>query len=81
MKAEDIPAEMKGKSKEEIAKIIETKSRERSKIQKDIADLALQRQAYMDSELKKRGENTGDDLGKAIEKSIHELAKVKGFSF
>lgn len=81
MKAEDIPAEMKGKSKEEIAKIIETKSRERSKIQKDIADLASQRQAYMDSELKKRGENTGDDLGKAIEKSIHELAKVKGFSF
>jgi len=31
--------------------------------------------------MKKRGSSEGDDLGKAIEKSILELGKKKGYSF
>lgn len=80
IKNEDLPAELKGKSKTEIAKIVNQKSKDRSNIQKEIADLAVKRQNYIDAELKKRGDSKFDDLGKAIEKSILELGAKKGYS-
>lgn len=81
MKTEDLPQEFKGKSKAEIEKIVAKKSEERSKIQKEIADLAIKRQAYINQEMKKRGENSGDDLGKAIQRSIYDLASKKGYQY
>ena len=80
IKNEDLPAELKGKSKPEIAKIVNQKSKDRSNIQKEIADLAIKRQNYIDTELKKRGDSKFDDLGKAIEKSILELGAKKGYT-
>ena len=80
IKNEDLPAELKGKSKTEIAKIVNEKSKDRSNIQKEIADLAVKRQNYIDAELKKRGDSKFDDLGKAIEKSILELGAKKGYT-
>ena len=80
IKNEDLPAELKGKSKTEIAKIVNQKSKDRSNIQKEIADLAVKRQNYIDAELKKRGDSKFDDLGKAIEKSILELGAKKGYT-
>ena len=80
IKNEDLPAELKGKSKPEIAKIVNQKSKDRSNIQKEIADLAVKRQNYIDAELKKRGDSKFDDLGKAIEKSILELGAKKGYT-
>lgn len=80
IKNEDLPLELKGKSKAEIAKYVETKSKERADLQKQISELAVQRQKYIDEELKKRGNSDSDDLGKAMEKSIYDLAKVNGFS-
>lgn len=79
IKNEDLPTELKGKSKAEIKRIIDEKSAERSQIQKEISDLAVKRQQYIDDEMKKRGENKSDDLGKAIEKSIQELAVKNGY--
>ncbi|UFH33134.1 hypothetical protein LNP04_05275 [Chryseobacterium sp. C-71] len=81
MKEEELPSELKGKSKAEIQKIVAQKSADRDKIQKEIEVLAKQRQSFIDSEMKKRGNAEGDDLGKAIEKSILELAKKNGYSF
>ncbi|NMR34445.1 VWA domain-containing protein [Chryseobacterium aquaticum] len=81
IREEELPSELKGKSKEEINKIVAQKSADRDKIQKEIEILAKQRQAYIDAEMKKRGSSEGDDLGKAIEKSILELGKKKGYSF
>jgi hypothetical protein len=81
IKSEDLPAELKGKSKTEIAKIVSEKSRQRSQVQKEITELAVKRQNYIDDEIKKRGNSTADDLGKAIEKSIHELGRKNGFTF
>ncbi|MDH6252931.1 hypothetical protein M2347_002658 [Chryseobacterium sp. H1D6B] len=80
VKQEELPAELKGKSKEEIQKAIALKSSERSKIQKEIEELSKKRQNYIDTEMKKRGNSDSDDLGKAIETSILELAKKNGYS-
>ncbi|WP_278353907.1 vWA domain-containing protein [Chryseobacterium gleum] len=80
VKESELPAELKGKSKEEIQKMIVTKAAAREKIQKEIEELSKKRQTYIDSEMKKRGTGDSDDLGKAIESSILELAKKNGYS-
>ncbi|BFO66805.1 VWA domain-containing protein [Chryseobacterium sp. KCF3-3] len=80
VKESELPAELKGKSKEEIQKTIAAKSAARDKIQKEIEELSKKRQTYIDSEMKKRGTDDSDDLGKAIESSIVELAKKNGYS-
>ncbi len=80
VKEEELPKELKGKSKEEITKAVAAKSAEREKIQKEIEELSKKRQNYIDEEMKKRGSSDSDDLGKAIEKSVLELAKKNGYS-
>ncbi|MEJ5051913.1 vWA domain-containing protein [Chryseobacterium culicis] len=80
VKESELPAELKGKSKEEIQKTITAKSAARDKIQKEIEELSKKRQTYIDGEMKKRGAVDSDDLGKAIESSIVELAKKNGYS-
>jgi len=81
IREEELPSELKGKSKDEINKIVAQKSADRDKIQREIEVLAKQRQSFIDTEMKKRGNAEDDDLGKAIEKSIVELAKKNGYSF
>ncbi|MBL7789317.1 MAG: hypothetical protein JNL75_05730 [Chitinophagales bacterium] len=78
-KEEELPNELKGKSKEEKIKIIDAKSKERSMIQKEIAELAKKREAHIQEELKKTASKNSDDLGKAIESSIQELGKKLGY--
>ena len=80
VKEEELPKELKGKSKEEITKAVAAKSAEREKIQKEIEELSKKRQNFIDEEMKKRGSSDADDLGKAIEKSVFELAKKNGYS-
>lgn len=79
IRKEELPDELKGKSLEEIKSIITQKEKERSAIQKEIAELALQRQIYIDEQLKKEGDDKADDLGKAITESILAVAKIKGY--
>lgn len=80
VKEDELPAELKGKSKEEVKKAVAVKSAARDKIQKEIEELSKKRQDFIDTEMKKRGSADSDDLGKAIEKSILELAKRNGYS-
>ncbi|AZA79756.1 VWA domain-containing protein [Chryseobacterium sp. G0186] len=80
MKESELPEELKGKSKEEIKKAVAIKSADREKIQGEIEELSKKRQLYIDNEMKKRGTDDSDDLGKAIESSIQELAKKNGYS-
>ena len=75
----DLPYELKGKSKAEIAIIVDQKTKDRSTLQKEIAELAVKRQAFIDIEMKKRGGAESDDLGKAIESSIFDLAGKNGY--
>jgi len=81
LKEEDLPSELKGKTKAEITKIISQKSADREKIQREIEVLAKKRQDFINSEVKKRGNSDQDDLGKAIGKSIEEIAKKNGYRF
>lgn len=78
LKKEELPKEFQNKSKEEIKKIVDQKTKERENIQKEIAVLAKKRQEYIDNEAKNK--KTKDDLGKAISTSIVDLAKSKGFT-
>jgi hypothetical protein len=80
IRQEELPSELKGKSKTEIQKLVTQKSADRDKIQKEIEELSKKRQDFIDAEMKKRGSSDSDDLGKAIEKSVHELAKKNGYS-
>lgn len=80
MSESELPSELKGKSKEEIKKAVAQKSAERDKIQREIEELSKKRQAFIDEEMKKRGNADADDLGKAIESSVLELAKKNGYS-
>jgi hypothetical protein len=78
LKEEELPAELKNKSKAEIKTYIATKTKERESVQKEITELAKKRQAYIDSEAKKIKKQ--DDLGNAINTSIVAFAKVKGYT-
>ncbi|SHH62126.1 von Willebrand factor type A domain-containing protein [Chryseobacterium oranimense] len=80
IKEDALPAELKGKSTEEIKKAVAVKSAEREKIQKEIEELSRKRQNFIDAEMKKRGTTDTDDLGKAIESSVIELARKNGYS-
>lgn len=77
LKKEDLPAELKNKSKEEIKTIVAQKTKERETIQKEMDELSKKRQAFIDTESKKT--KSQDDLGNAITTSIHSVAKTKGY--
>ncbi len=79
METEALPEELKGKSTKRKAEFIQQKSKERDEINHKIKVLSLKRQQYIDVENKKSGKDT-DDLGKAIEVSIQEIAKKIGYS-
>jgi hypothetical protein len=78
LKVEDLPAEYKGKSKEEIKIIVLQKSKEREKIQKEIGELAVKRQKHITEVSKTKTQK--DDLGSAIKSSIVSIAAVKGYT-
>ena len=78
MESEELPEELKGKSATQTAEFINQKSKERDEINQKIKDLSIKRQAYIDAENKKTG-NDNDDLGKAIEISIIELGSKIGY--
>lgn len=77
LKDDELPAELKGKSVAEKEKFVEEKSAERKKIQKELDELSLKRQKFIDEEMKKLGDE--DDLGNAISKSIIEFASKLGY--
>lgn len=78
-KDQELPKELKGKSLAEKKEFVDGKAKEREQIQKEIAALSIKRQAFIDEEMQKRGDNKEDDLGAAIEKSILEIATMNGF--
>ena len=80
IKKEELPEELRNKSPEELKTFIKQKEEERTLIQKEINELAVKRQIYIDEQLKKEGENKGDDLGKAISESVLAVAKIKGYT-
>jgi len=79
IKPADLPTELKNKSKKELKELVSSKKKERIALQSEISDLAKKRQAYIEEQMKKDSENTGDDLGKAINQSVLDLAMTLGY--
>ena len=79
IKQSELPSELQGKTDTEIKSYVAQKTEERVSIQKEIEQLAKQRQAYIDEELKKNNDNSTDDLGKLINESVIEFATAKGY--
>jgi hypothetical protein len=81
IRKEDLPAELKGKTKEEQQKYIDTKKAERTKYQNKIGELSRKREAYIAEELKKINESDAKkDLGSAIIESLVATAQKTGFT-
>lgn len=78
IKKDELPAELQGKSKDEIKQLVAQKEKDRNDIQKEIADLAKKRQEYIDNQ--PQNDSEGEDLGKAISASIIAFANIKGYS-
>lgn len=78
---EDLPEEFKGKTTEEKQKLLDEKRADRERYQKKIADLATERQQFIDEEMKRRAElgEEVDDFGTSVNASISEKALEIGF--
>jgi hypothetical protein len=72
-----LPEEYQNLSEAELEKVIQEKTNERENIQSQINELSKKRQAFIDAEMKKAGDQ--DDFGNVINKSIIEFAKKKGY--
>jgi hypothetical protein len=73
-----LPIELKGKSMPEIQSYIEAKKSERSKIQKEIQDLNVKREAYVARHQK---ENAKGELENALLEAIQKQAARKNYSW
>lgn len=73
----ELPDSLKNKSKEELKKIVETKSKERSAVNTEIINLNKQRDAYIAAEKAKNAANKNNEatLETEVEKIIKEQAK------
>ncbi|MNU94710.1 hypothetical protein D3C71_846990 [compost metagenome] len=81
IREQDLPKELKGKTKEQQIQYIDHKKAERIKYQNNISDLSKKREAYIEAELKKISESgTQKDLGSAIIESLVTTAQKNGFT-
>ncbi|HAF29420.1 MAG TPA: hypothetical protein DCG75_10275 [Bacteroidales bacterium] len=79
VKEEELPAVMKGMNDDEKVKYVETKKKEREKIQKEIIELNTKREEYVK---KQQTENSSETvLDDAMLKAIKTQAKSKNFKF
>jgi hypothetical protein len=75
LKDEQLPEDLKGKSKDEIKSYIEKKRIERKKLQQEIAELNIKRRDYVSS----KSTNTNNGLENALIKAIKAQAKLKNY--
>lgn len=75
---DELPAEFKGKTEEEKNTLLDAKRKERDSYQAKINELAVERQKYIDEEMKKLPEGQ-DDFGTAVNESLVKKAKQIGY--
>src|SRR5690606_24743360 len=78
LKKEELPKELRNKSQVEIEKFVQQKAKERADLQKEISELAKKREEYIAKEQQKEG--VQDDFGKAINTSVQNFARIKGYT-
>ena len=73
-----LPAEFQGKTDEEKNALLDAKRKEREAYQNKINELAVERQKYIDEEMKKLPEGQ-DDFGSAVNASLLKKATQIGY--
>lgn len=81
VKDEDLPESMRGKTLEQKQAIIAEMAQKREAIQKEIADYAAKRQAFVNEEVKKHQSDGDRSFDAALRKAIRAQAMEKGFEF
>jgi hypothetical protein len=79
IKKEDLPKELQGKNKDDIIKHVETTSKERVVLQKNISELSEKRKKFIDE--KRKTLSVEASLEQALNKSIKKQATASGFVF
>lgn len=79
VRAEDLPDELKGKSKEEQVKVIEANQAKRAQIQKKIAELSKKRAAHLEADAKKAP--AADSFDSEVNAAMHLQGEEAGLSW
>ena len=74
-----LPEKYRNMSNEQLLKEIDSLNTERTKIQREIAELSSERGKFIQEELRKTGEND-TDLGKAVTDAVLRFAAAKGYT-
>jgi hypothetical protein len=81
LKEEDLPEEVRKLDKKDRMAFIESKSKEREKLQGEIKKLSSDAEKFRAEELKKRAKTGEDTLDAVMVKTVRELATKKGYQF
>lgn len=81
VKADDLPVELRKLSKAELSKHVDATWTQRSQLQKQIAELGTQRQAFVTAELQKSGLDPSKSFDVVLRGAIRTQARAKGLQF
>jgi len=81
VKAEDLPAELRKLSTADLSKHVDATWTRRSQLQKQIAELGTQRQAFVTAELRKSGLDPSKSFDVVLRNAIRTQAQAKGLAF
>ena len=79
-KEEELPEELKGKTKEEQEKLIQQKAKEREEIQKEILELNQQRLANIEEQKAAQSQSGEKSLDSALIQILREQASTQGIT-
>ncbi len=79
LKEEELPEELKKLNTAERKKYIGEKAKQRTEIQKQIKELSVKRDAFIQEQRKKNAESDTDTLDTAVIKALQDQAKKKQF--
>jgi hypothetical protein len=78
---EELPEEMRAMSEEQKKAHLEKKAAERKALQEEIAKLAVERQKFIDAEMKAKNLNQDGAFDAAVQETLRKQAEKKGFTF
>lgn len=81
VKADDLPADLRKLSKAELQKHVDATWTQRSELQKQIAELDIQRQAFVAAELQKSALDPSKSFDVVLRNAIRTQARAKGLQF
>ncbi len=81
VKAEELPKEMQAMTPEQRKAHVEKVGKDRDSLQKEINQIDVERQKFIQEEIKKRNLTQDSAFDEAVRKTIQKQAEKKGFTF